>query len=300
MLTVFLFCFSLLPMAYLRYYPFRVIATPREQHILIVGHLIIFAAEFLLVAALFILGYAPMQGSVFHKLYFVCYWPHFLLLLFTIRPFWFRHFFVLGLQGIYAVFLHTATLLLLKQLWAQTTYFASLYFLCYLGLLLLSFPGMIWLLGKLFTREQLLRGKPTAAFWKYLGFVPLLLTYYQGSMGYATLLQQIQDLSDIHLYMLVSRIILVIIAVILVISVRSGFQQIRYMFQAKERSLKMQEQLREIHDYADTMQKEQQKLAIMRHDSRHQLRMLAELIESGHCDEAERQLMAMRKEVERR
>ena len=42
-------------MAYLRYYPFRVIATPREQHILIVGHLIIFAAEFLLVAALFIL-----------------------------------------------------------------------------------------------------------------------------------------------------------------------------------------------------------------------------------------------------
>lgn len=280
-------------MAYLRYYPFRVIATPREQHILIVGHLIIFAIEFLLVTALFASGLAPMAGSAFHKLYFICYWPHFFLLVFTIRPFWFRHFFVLGIQGIYAVFLHTVTVLLLKQIWMQTTYFASLYFLCYLGLLLLSFPGMIWLLGKLFTREQLLRGKPTAAFWKYLGFVPLLLTYYQGSMGYATLLQQIQDLSDIHLYMLVSR-------VILVISVRSGFQQIRCMFQAKERSLKMQEQLREIHDYADTMQKEQQKLAIMRHDSRHQLRMLAELIESGHCDEAERQLMAMRKEVERR
>lgn len=287
-------------MAYLRYHPFRVIATPREQHILIVGHLIIFAIEFLLVTALFASGLAPMAGSAFHKLYFICYWPHFFLLVFTIRPFWFRHFFVLGIQGIYAVFLHTVTVLLLKQIWMQTTYFASLYFLCYLGLLLLSFPGMIWLLGKLFTREQLLRGKPTAAFWKYLGFVPLLLTYYQGSMGYATLLQQIQDLSDIHLYMLVSRIILVIIAVILAISVRSGFQQIRCMFQAKERSLKMQEQLREIHDYADTMQKEQQKLAIMRHDSRHQLRMLAELIESGHCDEAERQLMAMRKEVERR
>lgn len=300
MLTVFLFCISLLPMAYLRYHPFRVIATPREQHILIVGHLIIFAIEFLLVTALFASGLAPMAGSAFHKLYFICYWPHFFLLVFTIRPFWFRHFFVLGIQGIYAVFLHTVTVLLLKQIWMQTTYFASLYFLCYLGLLLLSFPGMIWLLGKLFTREQLLRGKPTAAFWKYLGFVPLLLTYYQGSMGYATLLQQIQDLSDIHLYMLVSRIILVIIAVILVISVRSGFQQIRCMFQAKERSLKMQEQLREIHDYADTMQKEQQKLAIMRHDSRHQLRMLAELIESGHCDEAERQLMAMRKKVERR
>ena len=256
-------------MAYLRYYPFRVIATPREQHILIVGHLIIFAIEFLLVTALFASGLAPMAGSAFHKLYFICYWPHFFLLVFTIRPFWFRHFFVLGIQGIYAVFLHTVTVLLLKQIWMQTTYFASLYFLCYLGLLLLSFPGMIWLLGKLFTREQLLRGKPTAAFWKYLGFVPLLLTYYQGSMGYATLLQQIQDLSDIHLYMLVSRIILVIIGIVLVLSVRSGYRQVCIMLRAKERSMAIQEQLREIHDYADTMQKEQQKLAIMRHDSRH-------------------------------
>ena len=287
-------------MAYLRYHPFRVIATPREQHILIVGHLIIFAIEFLLVTALFASGLAPMAGSAFHKLYFICYWPHFFLLVFTIRPFWFRHFFVLGIQGIYAVFLHTVTVLLLKQIWMQTTYFASLYFLCYLGLLLLSFPGMIWLLGKLFTREQLLRGKPTAAFWKYLGFVPLTLVFYQGSMGYADLLQQVEDLSGIHLYMLVSRVILVIIAVILVISVRSGYHQVCIMLRAKERSMAIQEQLREIHDYADTMQKEQQKLAIMRHDSRHQLRMLAELIESGHCDEAERQLMAMRKGVERR
>lgn len=66
-ITVFLFCFSLLPMAYLRYYPFRVIATPREQRILIVGHLIIFASEFLLVAALFVLGHAPMQENAFQN-----------------------------------------------------------------------------------------------------------------------------------------------------------------------------------------------------------------------------------------
>lgn len=206
-ITVFLFCFSLLPMAYLRYYPFRVIATPREQRILIVGHLIIFAAEFLLVAALFVLGHAAIQENAFQKLYFICYWPHFLLLMFTIRPFWFHHLFVLGLQAIYMVFLHTAAILLLKQIWMQTTYFISLYFLCYLGLVLISFPWMIRLFGKLFVREQLLRKRQTAAFWKYLGFVPLLLAYYQGSM----VLRQVQDLSDIHLYMLVSRVILVTI-----------------------------------------------------------------------------------------
>ena len=82
---------------------------------------------------------------------------------------------------------------------------------------------MIWLLGRLFTREQLMKAQWTASsFWKYLGFVPLLLAFYQGSMGYVDLLQQVQDLSGVHLYMLVSRGILVIIGGILVISVRSG------------------------------------------------------------------------------
>ena len=298
--TVFLFCFSLLPMAYLRYYPFRISATLSEQRILIAGHLIIFVVEFLLVTALFVSGHAPMQGSAFQKLYFVCYWPYFLLLMLTIRPFWFRHFFVLGIQGIYTVFLHTATILLLKQLWMQTTYFASLYFLTYIGLLLLSFPGMMWLLRGIFTREQLLKPQQMAAFWKYLGFVPLILTYYQGSMGYVKLIQQVEDLSGIHLYMLVSRFILVIIGISLIISVRSGFHQVRCMFLAKERSMKMQEQLREIRAYADNLRDEQKTLAILRHDSRHQLRMLAELIESGHYDEAERHLLALRKEVESR
>ncbi len=66
--TVFLFCFSLLPMAYLRYYPFRIIATLREQRILIAGHLIIFVVEFLLVTALFLsgrveMGEAPSKNS---------------------------------------------------------------------------------------------------------------------------------------------------------------------------------------------------------------------------------------------
>ena len=108
--TVCLFCFSLLPTAYLRYYPFRSIATLQQQRILLVGHLIIFLVEFVLVYALFCSGGVAFRGGVFQKLYFIGYWPHFLLLMFTIRPFWFRHLFVLGIQAIYMVFIHTVTL----------------------------------------------------------------------------------------------------------------------------------------------------------------------------------------------
>lgn len=129
--------------------------------------------------------------------------------------------------------------------------------------------------------------------------MPLILAYYQGSLGYVELLQQVLNLSSINIYMLISRFILVLIGLCLVISVRSGFQQVRRMFRAKEHSMNMQEQLRAIHAYADALKEEQRKLAIIRHDTRHELRLLAELIENGHYDEAERQLLAMRKEVER-
>lgn len=297
--TVCLFCFSLLPTAYLRYYPFRSIATLQQQRILLVGHLIIFLVEFVLVYALFCSGGVAFRGGVFQKLYFIGYWPHFLLLMFTIRPFWFRHLFVLGIQAIYMVFIHTVTLLLVKQLWPQNDFSGYQYFIFYLGLLLLSMPLMMWLLGNLFTREQLLKPQQTTSFWRYLGFVPLILAYYQGSLGYVELLQQVLNLSSINIYMLISRFILVLIGLCLVISVRSGFQQVRRMFRAKEHSMKMQEQLRAIHAYADALKEEQRKLAIIRHDTRHELRLLAELIENGHYDEAARQLLAMRKEVER-
>lgn len=108
--TVFLFCFSLLPPAYLRYYPFRSVAGPRRRKVLLLGHLWIFFLEFLLLAALFSRGALKLESGMFQFLYLFCYLPHLLLLVFTIRPFWFRHLFVLGLQVIYMIFIHTLSL----------------------------------------------------------------------------------------------------------------------------------------------------------------------------------------------
>ena len=63
------------------------------------------------------------------------------------------------------------------------------------------------------------------------------------------------------------------------------------------RRLQLQEQLNDINSYAVSLRKEQQELAIIRHDSRHQLRMLAELAENGEFEEAEKHLLELRKEV---
>ena len=40
LVTLFLFCFSLLPSAYLRYYPFRSIVPSPTRHVLLCGHLL--------------------------------------------------------------------------------------------------------------------------------------------------------------------------------------------------------------------------------------------------------------------
>ena len=97
LLPLFLFCVSLLPAAYLRYYPFRSIVRPSTRHFLLCGHLCIFLFEFVLLAGLFGRGLMKFETGTFQFLYYFCYLPYLLLLVFSVRPFWLRHLFVLGL-----------------------------------------------------------------------------------------------------------------------------------------------------------------------------------------------------------
>ena len=70
------------------------------------------------------------------------------------------------------------------------------------------------------------------------------------------------------------------------------------MIRLKEQNLHLQEQLNALNNYGVSLRKEQQEMAIIRHDSRHQLRLLAELAEKGEFDEAEKHLLELRKGVE--
>ena len=65
LVTLFLFCFSLLPSAYLRYYPFRSIVPSPTRHVLLCGHLYIFLFEFVLLGALFSRGFLKMESGMF-------------------------------------------------------------------------------------------------------------------------------------------------------------------------------------------------------------------------------------------
>lgn len=295
--TLFLFCFSLLPSAYLRYYPFRSIVQSPTRHVLLCGHLYIFLFEFVLLGALFSRGFLKMESGMFQFMYFFCYLPHLLLLVLTVRPFWFRHLFVLGLQAIYMLFIHTLSLevfkLFLPEAWQSNRVLP--YFVIYQFLFLLGMPLALKIIGGLFTPEQLT--SPRSAFWPYLGPVPLLLCYYHANQGYFILNPDELFQPALQIYTLITLSMLVLVALFLVLSIQGGLQQVQKMFRLKEQNLQLQEQLNALNDYGVSLRKEQQELAILRHDSRHQLRLLAELTESGQYEEAEKHLLRLRKEV---
>ena len=142
----------------------------------------------------------------------------------------------------------------------------------YLGLFLLGMPLVLKVLGKLFTREQLTSPQP--AFWTWLGPIPLLLCYYHANQGYFILDPEILFHPFFQLYILITLGMLVGVALLLVRSFQGGLRQAQTMLQVKEQNLRLQGQLNALNDYAAALRKEQQELAILRHDSRHQLRLL--------------------------
>ncbi|WP_288311179.1 hypothetical protein [uncultured Acidaminococcus sp.] len=238
-----------------------------------------------------------MESGMFQFLYLFCYLPHLLLLVFTIRPFWFRHLFVLGLQAIYMIFVHILSLEAFKLFLPDSWHIGRVlpYFIIYLVLFLLGMPLALKIIGRLFTPEQLT--SPRSAFWPYLGPVPLLLCYYHANQGYFILNPRDLFQPGLQIYTLITLGMLMLVALFLVLTIRGELEQVQKMFHLKEQNLQLQGRLNDFNSYAVSLRKEQQELAIIRHDSRHQLRMLAELAENGEFEEAEKYLLKLRKEV---
>ena len=152
-------------------------------------------------------------------------------------------------------------------------------------------PLALKIIGRLFTPEQLT--SPRSAFWPYLGPVPLLLCYYHANQGYFILNPRDLFQPGLQIYTLITLGMLMLVALFLALTIRGELEQVQKMSQLKEQNLQLQGRLNDINSYAVSLRKEQQELAILRHDSRHQLRMLAELAENGEFEEAEKHLLKL-------
>lgn len=285
----FLMCLSLLVPVYLRYYPFRHILTDKQKKQLWQGHLLIFLTETLLLALAFQMDWIPFYPGIFQRFYYFAPLLHVVYFVYIIRSYWFFHLFILGIQGMHMFVLHSITMAAIVQGLGLALVAENYlkYELLYNLLLIVSIPFMTYLFRKIFPRDRM-QDRPAS--WKFIGPMPLLLVLYQ-----CTILP-LYTLDDLWDYLL-PRVLLVGIGGLAVLMVRYGIIQYRETVRLQRRNRRLGSQLEQMNQYMRMLRDEQQRQAILRHDSRHQLRLLRELIEEGHPEEGLRMVKQLLKEM---
>lgn len=274
---------SMLPSVYLRYLPFRSVLDAHKRKYLLHGYAIIFFLE--LTGALFLLynGIIPYNFQTFKIIWiFFGYIPYFILNLILIRPYVAQHFFILGIQQILAGTLSTFAVTITLFVAGEDDFFHhfKLYSIIYLTLYLSSFPLVLPFFRQIFLRFASIS---TDRFWHYISPLPLLIIVHESfySLGDKVL--------NPHYFL--PRLIFFSSGIFIALTAWRGLEYILTQAATTERSLALLRRINSFRAYTRSMQDKQARLAIVRHDLRHNIKMLAGLISRGE-DEAAMQLIS--------
>lgn len=274
---------SMLPSVYLRYLPFRSVLDAHKRNYLLHGYAIIFFLE--ITGTLFLLcdGVIPYNFPTFKIIWiFLGYLPYFILNLILIRPYVAQHFFILGIQQILAGTLSTFAVTITFLVAGKDDFFShfKLYSIIYLTLYLSSFPLVLPFFRQIFLRFASIS---TDRFWHYISPLPLLIIVHESfySLGDKVL--------NPHYFL--PRLIFFSSGIFIALTAWRGLEYILTQAAATERSLALLRRMNSFRAYTRSMQDKQARLAIVRHDLRHNIKMLADLISRGE-DEAAIQLIS--------
>ena len=274
---------SMLPSVYLRYLPFRSVLDAHKRNYLLHVYAIIFFLE--ITGTLFLLcdGVIPYNFPTFKIIWiFLGYLPYFILNLILIRPYVAQHFFILGIQQILAGTLSTFAVTITFLVAGKDDFFShfKLYSIIYLTLYLSSFPLVLPFFRQIFLRFASIS---TDRFWHYISPLPLLIIVHESfySLGDKVL--------NPHYFL--PRLIFFSSGIFIALTAWRGLEYILTQAAATERSLALLRRMNSFRAYTRSMQDKQARLAIVRHDLRHNIKMLADLISRGE-DEAAIQLIS--------
>lgn len=281
-LTTFLFILTLLPSVYLRYLPFRPILDGHTRKQLMQGYALIFFCENILLLLLLFSDILPFTLQTFKHIYFFFgFLPYFVLNLLLIRPYFVQHIFILGIQLILAGTVSSISAVLTLLFVGVQSFFDHffLYCLIYLILYLATFPLVLPFFRQIFLRFSSVN---TERFWLYITPLPFLTlfheTYY--SVGDKML----------ALDYFVSRILFFGMGLFIALTAWRGLEHILEQTATTERNLALLRRMSSFGAYTRSLQDKQARLAVVRHDLRHNAKMLADLIARGE-DEAAIQLI---------
>lgn len=103
----FSFVLTMLPPVYLRYLPFQKILQPVQKKRLKTGYAVISLGEIAVLAILTQAGLIAFNWISLKILISVCWLPYFFLNVLFIRQHLAQHIFILGMQSIYTITIHT-------------------------------------------------------------------------------------------------------------------------------------------------------------------------------------------------
>ena len=276
--STFLFTVTMLPSVYLRYLPFRPVLSDETRSSLLHGYAIIFFCENSLILLLIFSDLLPYTMDTYKRIYFFAgYAPYFALNLALIRPYWAQHAFILGIQQILATTTGTCAAIITLFLVGIAHFFdyVYLFFLLYLTLYLLTFPLVLPFFRQIFLRFS---SVSTERFWLYIAPLPFLVFYRE----------TFHSVGDkvVALDFFISRLLFAAAGIVIGLVAWRGLEHILQQAAMTERSLALLRRMNSFRAYTRSLQEKQARLAIVRHDLRHNAKMLADLIARGEDETA--------------
>ena len=225
-----------------------------------------------------------------YKVILYIIWLPYLAISFTvIKNKFFQHIFVMGMQGIWVLFLHTlsgSTLtILIEQNLIIEEPLAHLELIFYFIYFLLLLPLEQRLFKNILPSDEFFKLKLLS---KYISFLPLIMF-----IGYSFLMMNdvlFQTWSE-----RISRLILLFVFFIIYRSIMATSQYVYENFVNNRNYQRLEQQLVSLKDYNLMMQENQDNIAIMRHDLRHHYRLIYSLLENNAVDEAMQHIQTQEK-----
>lgn len=266
-----------IPPTIVLYHIFAPISSYEVNHHCQRAYFYILAGEFLLFTALFQLGVFDYNWQGLKRVMFL-YWPAFLVAGYRwLKPYFYQYIFSIGLIGMLLFAMHTI-LINVYMLTVGSTFLLEnvlLYFCSSSLVSLWLIPVILRLFRFIFYENCLLK---QLNFWRYFCWIPLCFTIYSISLSQT-------NLPLGHLYWK-PRFLQIIAIVFIILTLYLSVKQVQKTLKLKTQIQNSMAYIEILSDYTQMLQGSQQRMRILRHDTRHQLLLLSSLLQQHDVDSA--------------
>ena len=271
-ITIFTLLLSFMPSISLQYLSFKPILTEKEKNTTIKAFIVITIIELILFSVLFehhIIDFNLLSI----KILMLTYWPPYIAIMaYITRKYIYQSIFVAGLQGIYILTLHTLAIHVAIYFVSPADPLAHIlqYLLFHTSLYLLFSPLLLRFFKKIFYTHNTIHVLP---FWKYMAWLPITLALYTGMMSLKS--------TPLGQEFLIPRMIQAVTGVLIGIILYAGLKEMSQQVNIKRKNHLLLLHMKGLSEYTALLQEKQKLMSIFRHDSRHQLQVLSELLQNN-------------------